>query len=204
MNVRVKICGVRRPSDAERAVELGADFIGCVLAPDSPRRATPAEVREIQAAVFGRAQVVLVFRAGRPGEIEAAVEATGVFRVQPHGADPETCRALEAQGLTVHRVYRLAKGARALPVLSPSPAEHRPALLDGGAGGSGITFDWRLLAPRAPGATFIAGGLSPENLAELLPYQPYGIDLSSGVESAPGIKDRDRLCRLFECLEDRA
>lgn len=207
MNVRVKICGVRRVQDAELAVELGADFIGCVLAQDSPRRATLDEVREILESVGGRAQLVLVFRAASVHEIEDAVESTGVQRVQPHGADERTCSRLERRGVTVHRVRSLSPGARRLPKLEPEPTEDRPALLDVGPGGSGTAFDWSLLAPRAPFATFIAGGISPENLAGLLAYRPYGIDLSSGVESSPGVpgvKDRDRLCRLFERLEECA
>ena len=204
MKVRVKICGVRRAEDAQQAVNLGAEFIGCVLAQDSPRRARLDEVLEIQQSVAGRAQVVLVFRAAGLGAIQAAVESTGVRRVQPHGADRNTCFQLESSGITVHRVHSLRPGSVVLPELEPEPSPARPALLDVGAGGSGSVFDWSLLAPRAPFATFIAGGISPENLSGLLPYEPYGIDLSSGVESAPGVKDRDRLCRLFECLEECA
>jgi phosphoribosylanthranilate isomerase len=88
-----------------------------------------------------------------------------------------------------------------LPAFACHPEPHRPAVLDAGAGGRGRRFRWELLGPRAPDATFIAGGIGPHNVLELLRYRPYGLDLSSGVESAPGIKDPERLSLFFERLE---
>lgn len=85
-----------------------------------------------------------------------------------------------------------------MPSLEPRPTRARPALLDVGGGGTGRGFDWTLLGARAPDATFVAGGIRPDNVRVLLKYRPYGIDLSSGVESSPGVKDPHKLRALFE------
>jgi phosphoribosylanthranilate isomerase len=73
-----------------------------------------------------------------------------------------------------------------------------PALLDVGGGGSGRSFDWDLLGTEAPPFTFVAGGIRPENVEALLEHRPYGIDLASGVESEPGVKDEEKLRELFD------
>jgi len=93
------------------------------------------------------------------------------------------------------------RDARALPPLLPEPHDDRPAILDVGGGGSGTPFSWEILGSRAPHATFIAGGIGPENIAALMRHHPYGVDLSSGVEVEPGIKDHARLNLFFENLE---
>jgi phosphoribosylanthranilate isomerase len=101
----------------------------------------------------------------------------------------------------VLRVYPMSERSSALPRFSTRPTQDEPALLDVGGGGSGRTFDWDLLGGSAPGFTFIAGGIRPENVEELLRHQPYGIDLASGVETAPGVKDEKRLRTLFHRVE---
>jgi phosphoribosylanthranilate isomerase len=93
---------------------------------------------------------------------------------------------------------------RRLPELSPAPTDASPAVLDVGDGGSGTPFDWSLLAPRAPSATFIAGGVTPHNVSALLRYRPWGIDLSSGVERVPGEKDHGSLRLLFAAVAEGA
>jgi phosphoribosylanthranilate isomerase len=108
---------------------------------------------------------------------------------------------LEEEGLTVYRVHELDALSGALPPLLPEPTEKRPAMLDYKGGGAGKSFSWGLLGNPAPHATFIAGGVRPENVASLLSRRPYGIDLSSGVEARPGIKDHRRLKLFFEALE---
>ncbi len=95
----------------------------------------------------------------------------------------------------------MERDSSSLPRFEPPPTEAQPALLDVGGGGSGRCFDWTLLGERAPPATFIAGGIRPDNVRALLKYRPYGIDLASGVESAagvPGEKDEAKLRALFE------
>lgn len=198
---RVKICGVRRLEDALLAAELGAEFVGCVLAEDSPRRASTDEVRSIAAAVEGRAQPVLVFRKTSPGSVLRAVRATGVRRVQLP-ASAAVVRVLQARGLVVHRVHSIDGSEGGLPRPAPAPTAGAPALLDVGRGGSGVSFPWEWLGDRGPEATFVAGGIRPSNLARLLRHRPHGIDLSSGVEVRPGVKDHGLLVELFEALRE--
>ncbi len=202
MMPRIKICGVRRAPDALLAVDLGATHIGCVLAKDSPRCATPGEVREIAAAVASAAQMILVFRDPRAEEVAEASAVTGVENVQVHGVDEIFCLQLEARGLAVHRVYSLAPDATELPKPRVAPTEGCPAFLDVGRGGAGRPFDWEMLGEQAPHATFIAGGVTPDNVSRLLEQKPWGVDLSSGVESAPGVKDPEKIRRLFAVLAE--
>ena len=132
---------------------------------------------------------------------QRAAEAVGIENVQVYGLTETECLWLEKEGMTVFRVVGIDPSARTLPSLSFEPSNDRPAVLDVGGGGSGKTFAWELLDGAAPPGTFIAGGVGPANISELMKHRPYGVDLSSGVESSPGIKDRHRLQLFFENLE---
>ncbi len=204
MKPRVKICGLTRAVDLELAVALGASYVGFVLAGDSPRAITPSAVRVLAATLSGSVHGVLVFREAGADQVLSAVAESGVRRVQVHGLTEPAHQTLVAAGIAVHRVLAVAAQARALPEFVPPPSAHEPGLLDVARGGSGRAFDWRLLGEPAPAHTFIAGGITPDNLAALLPHGPWGIDLSSGVERAPGIKDHGRMRRLFDLLEQVA
>jgi phosphoribosylanthranilate isomerase len=198
MIAAIKICGLRRVADAELALQLGATHLGCVVAADSPRCATADEVRAIRGVAAGRAIFVLVCRGGRDEVLAAAVEA-GPDLVQWHGATPVDEVALAAAGLLPLRVRSVDAAAVALPSL-PSATNASPLLLDVGRGGGGQPFAWHLLGDAAPAHVFIAGGITPANVGALLAHRPWGIDLSSGVESAPGCKDHAALRRLFAAL----
>jgi phosphoribosylanthranilate isomerase len=143
----------------------------------------------------------LVVKEESPQDIMTKARRAGTSHVQVYGLSAEEARELEAADLTVYRVHELPADARELPTLFPEPREDRPAMLDVRGGGTGQTFSWAILAPRAPQATFIAGGVRPDNLSVLMTFLPYGIDLSSGVESSPGIKDPEKLRLFFEELE---
>lgn len=200
MKPLVKICGLMRPQDARLASELGATHVGVVRAPSSPRCASLAEARAIFDAA-GEAARVLVFK-GVP--VARVLDDARRVRAgaQIYGFEEADALWLESEGIRVYRVFRMSADSRALPRLAPAPTAARPAMLDVGGGGSGKRFDWRLLGERAPDATFVAGGVSPDNVSELLRYRPYGIDLSSGVESTPGVKDPALLHALFERIQE--
>jgi len=202
MRVRVKVCGLRRVSDARAALDLGASLLGCVLAKDSPRQATIQEVLAIREALQEPQKLVLVFRGSGRAAILQACAKTGIKRVQVHGGEEWLLQELEQEGLIPHRVHRVPRGARSLAPFDPPPTPDRPALLDGGPGGGGLSFDWSLLQRGAPPATYIAGGITPENAPALLAYRPFGIDVSSGIEAAPGVKDLGLMERLFAVLEE--
>ena len=205
--MEVKICGLRRPEDASLAVRLGARWIGIVRAPDSPRSATLDEARRVIAAAReADPEVRPVLATGRrsTGEVAADAAALGVERVQPHGLGDAGVRELRAGGLIVHRVVTIPETAERLPRFAVPDEKDGPLVFDVGGGGSGRSFDWRILGEKSPPRTFIAGGLRPENIGLLLPYRPWGVDVSSGIESAPGIKDSERLRRFFEKLQASA
>lgn len=201
--MEVKICGLRRPEDARLVARLGAGWIGIVRAPDSPRSASLEEARRVIAAareVNPEIRPVLATGRRTRGEVAADAFALGVKRVQPHGLSEAGIQGLAAAGLTVHRVVTVPETARRLPAFV-APEDHEgPLVFDVGRGGSGRAFDWRLLGEKSPPRAFIAGGLRPENIGGLLPYRPWGVDVSSGVESAPGVKSADRLHCFFEKL----
>lgn len=200
MRPLVKICGLTRPEDARLAVALGASHIGVVMAEGSPRRVTAIQARGIFEAAGDRVRHVLVFKNEKPSSILLRARAAGTTHVQLYGASEQDVELLEEAGLTVYRVHLVKPGASELPRLLPVPDERHPALIDTG-GGTGAAFAWEILAPQSPPATFIAGGIRPDNVRSLLAYRPYGIDLSSGVERAPAIKDPERLRLLFGNLE---
>lgn len=197
MKLIIKICGLRRVEDAELSMDLGADYLGCVMAKDSPRRATVEEVRRIVAAARNRAAVVLAFRGNSAAEILSICGSTGVRRVQIHGVDPLACGGLRFYGLIIHPVFAVDPRSQTLPLQEPTPSIDRPGLLDTGKGGTGEAFGWRLLGDQCPAATLIAGGINPHNVVSLLRRRPFGIDVSSGVESRPGRKDPSLLRALF-------
>ena len=194
----VKICGITRPEDAVLAASLGATHIGAVRSPTSPRGVSVEKARAIFESVSDRVETVFVFRGVTIEEVLEDAAAAGVGSVQLYDAAEANVRAAEAVGLRVYRVFGMEENSEILPMLDPPPSLEHPALLDVGGGGSGRRFDWALLGARAPKATFIAGGIGPGNVRELLSYEPYGIDLASGIESAPGVKDESKLRALFE------
>ena len=197
--MRIKLCGLTRARDVEAVAELGASHIGFVLAPDTPRTVDAGSVRDWARELPRTTTPVLVFRPTDTASILAACEQSGVSTVQLHGFGETNALELERRGLCVHRVRSLEPLGPPLAPLEPAPRADRPWHVDVAAGGSGLPFDWLRLRPHAPAHVFVAGGITPANLPALLPLEPWGIDVSSGVESSPGIKDRGLLQELFAC-----
>lgn len=197
--VEIKICGITRPADARAADEAGADFIGFVFYPGSPRHVEPGQAREIlAAAALKNAKPVGVFVNERPGAVAAAVRELGLYAAQLHGDE----QAPDYRGLGI-RIWRAVRFAGSNPAPQPEdwPQAERfvvDAAAGGLYGGSGAKADWaaaRTLAQRAP--VMLAGGLTPRNVAEAIAaVEPLGVDVSGGVETRPGIKDAE-LVRAF-------
>jgi phosphoribosylanthranilate isomerase len=187
----VKVCGLTRRQDVEAAVEAGADAVGFVIAPESPRRTDPAAVAELAAGI-DVVRVLVTVDLG-PAALIEAVEVAGVDGVQPHGLHADVAAAAGRDlGLFVLRPVAV----RDYLDLPPLPSEMIP-LLDtyrpGRHGGTGETFDWEL-AERVPGPFVMAGGLGPDNVAAAVRLvQPWGVDASSRLEAAVGIKDHGKV-----------
>ena len=194
----VKICGVTRLPDALLAVELGAAAIGLNFVPRSPRFLTRRAAREIAREVGRSALRVGVFVDASLAEIRATMDEVELDLVQFHGDEPVA--EVAALGSRAVRAFR---GGEQSVDYAPFPAAWG-FLVDSGDrlryGGTGERWEWRPL-PRPSGGrpVLVAGGIPPENAREALAAtRADGLDVASGVESAPGIKDEARLRRLFE------
>jgi phosphoribosylanthranilate isomerase len=202
----VKICGVRRAEDAELAVRLGARYVGLNFSSKSPRRVSLAAAREIAAATGSLGMRVGVFVDEGYGEIAAAAEAGGIDLVQIHR--PLRREDFDAIALPIIAVARVCADGLALP-RQEDLGRCRALLYDTldplRAGGSGVAFDWRLAAGESVSVPiFLAGGLTPENVGGAIRQaRPAAVDVASGVESAPGVKDPEKMRRFIEAV-DRA
>ena len=202
----VKICGITRAEDAEAAVECGADAVGFIFWPESPRCVDVSVAREIAASLPRDVSAVGVFVNQPADEVNRIAHQVDLGAVQLHGDEGAdyvrvmsrpvikavSLAALMARGATSVGFATWFKDVRLLLDV------HDPVK----RGGTGRTIDWTLAAEIARSRDFVlAGGLTPENVSEAIArVQPFGIDVSSGVEARPGIKDHRRLKALFEAI----
>ena len=211
MAVRVKICGLTRPEDAAFAAGAGASFLGVVFA-GGPRRVSFAKAAEIAAASRG-VPVLGVFGDQAPGEIARNARETGLAGAQLHGpyTAEDAARLVEA-GLIVWRVLRIARTAD-LDLLDETWPHAETVLIEPkvphAQGGTGAPLDLdlavearRRLAGRRMG---LAGGLTSETVGPAVALvRPDVVDVSSGVESLPGIKDHEKIARFLEAVLGRS
>jgi phosphoribosylanthranilate isomerase len=192
--VRVKICGITRSEDAEQAASLGAWAVGFNFWPGSKRRCDPAVAAGIARALRRRVEPVGVFVNPTLDEVVRLAEGVGLTHVQLHGDEgPSFCTAVaQRTGARVIKALRIGSGADIRDAERFHTDFH---LLDGAAGaaygGTGRTFDWTLIAQRRSHVPLIlSGGLTPENVADgIAAVHPWAVDVASGVEAEPGIKD---------------
>ena len=205
--VPAKICGLTRPGDAADAVQFGAAYLGVIFA-GGPRQVRPEQAREI-VAVAGHLPVFGVFGSQGSGEILRICEQAGLSGVQLHtGASAELVTTLRAAGLEVLSVVRLAE-ALDLGQLDQQRQLGCPIIIEpriaGKLGGTGVTLSIDLARAARARLTghrmFLAGGLTPENVAAAVAVVgPDAVDVSSGVEQIPGIKDRQRMADFLGAL----
>jgi phosphoribosylanthranilate isomerase len=202
---RVKICGITAWDDARLSVDLGASALGFNFHPPSPRAISPADAWKIIRRLPPFVEAVGVFVNWPPLVVAALARALRLHTVQLHGAEsPEEVASLA-------RTHRVIKAVQVKRGFRPTGlSRYRGAdgiLLDGFArglhGGTGRTLDWKLArAARRYGRIILAGGLTPENVAEAIRVaEPYAVDVASGVEVSPGRKDPARLRALFAAIE---
>jgi phosphoribosylanthranilate isomerase len=197
MRVRVKVCGITSLEDGLMAVEAGADAIGLVFWPRSPRAVDAVAARRISAALPPFVTRVGVFVDAAPDVLARTAEAVPLDLLQLHGDEaPEQCAALPRRVLKAVRVGPGFRSEDALRYEGRVAGLLLDARSDAAPGGTGETFDWSLARGVREGASFLvlAGGLKAENVgAAILEVRPDAVDVSSGVESSPGRKDHDRL-----------
>jgi phosphoribosylanthranilate isomerase len=196
----IKICGITRAEDAQAAVECGASAVGFVFWPESPRYVEPHRARAIIATLPSSVAAVGVFVNQPASHVEDIVNLAQLAVVQLHG--DETPAFAAEMMRPVIKAVSVDGGA---PAVGDWP-ESVMLLVDARdpvrRGGTGLRVDWLAAATVARGRRLLlAGGLTPENVAEAIAHvRPFGIDVSSGVERSPGVKDHGRLKALFDAM----
>jgi phosphoribosylanthranilate isomerase len=200
--VRVKFCGFTRREDALAAAALGVDAIGLVLTRRSKRFAGIGNARDIRRALPPFVTVVTLFMDDEPAFIAEAIAAVRPDLLQFHGSEqaPDCVR----YGLPYLKAVAMGQGGdwRAVVAAHPQAAGF---LFDGNAageqGGSGKRFDWAQLPASMSAPMILAGGLTPENVGEAIrAAHPYAVDVSSGIESEPGVKDAEKMRRFVAAV----
>ncbi|WP_127090376.1 phosphoribosylanthranilate isomerase [Aquabacter cavernae] len=203
MSLDIKICGVNTPAALEAALAAGADMVGFVSFPKSPRHLEPEAMGALARAVEGRARMVLLTVDASDAQLETLIAAAGPDILQLHGHEsPERVAEIRARFARPVMKAISVRTAQDLDVV-PAYAAVSDLLLfdakpDPGAllpGGNGRPFDWDLLRSLDPGRpVMLSGGLDPDNVSQaLVRIRVDGIDVSSGVESAPGVKSPEKI-----------
>jgi phosphoribosylanthranilate isomerase len=198
MSTRIKFCGLTEPIDAELAVETGAWALGMIFWKGSPRRCKLSRAIEIAEAVQRRVELAGVFVNAPLSDVTTMADTIGLTLVQLHGDEgPSYCA--EVARRTGARVIKAARVSGRADIQALEPFHVDFHLLDsfrpGVPGGTGETFAWELLAGRRRRVPLIlSGGLTAENVADgIAAVAPYAVDVASGVELAPGLKDPEAL-----------
>lgn len=202
LRLRIKCCGITRADDALRAAALGADAIGLVFTRRSPRFVEPALAATIRAALPPFVAAVALFMDDEPGWVREVTDVVQPDLLQFHGVETaEFCAAFDRRYL---KAIAMADDGKVAAAMAAHP---RAAgfLLDGHAtgamGGQGRPFDWARIPPALGRPWLLAGGLGADNVAAAIrAARPFGVDVSSGIESAPGIKDALRMADFIAAV----
>lgn len=195
---RIKFCGMTRAEDIRIAVALGVDAIGLILVPGSPRCLTLAQALALRVALPPFVASVALSLDADPAEVQRSAATLRPTLWQFHGSEaPEDCLRL---GLPFLKAVPMAQPDDAVAFAARYPTA-AGFVLDshaaGGQGGSGLRFDWDRVPAELSGRVVLAGGLTPDNVFDAIRrVRPYAVDVSSGIESAPGIKDAERMRRF--------
>jgi phosphoribosylanthranilate isomerase len=198
---RIKFCGMTRAGDIRLAGELGVDSVGFVFAHGSPRRVAPAEARAMRQAAAPMVDVVALFRDNPKDEVREVLRTVRPTLLQFHGdEDDGFCRGFNLPYLKAVPMGGGEINARTLQLQYPNAAgflfdSHAP----GESGGSGKTFDWTRLPTGLHRPFLLAGGITADNVFDaIIATLPWGVDVSSGIESEPGIKDGHKMRKFVE------
>ena len=195
MRTRVKFCGITRPEDAQAAASLGVDAIGLVFYPPSPRAVTLDQAKQVVSALPAFVTTVALFVDPDEREVEAVIDELGVDLLQFHG--DESVLQCQQYRRPYIKALRMRDDVNVLDEIGRY-SESRGLLLDsyqpGVAGGTGKAFDWARIPSDVRRSVILAGGLDADNVAQAIEQvRPYAVDVSGGIESAKGIKDREKM-----------
>ena len=200
---KIKICGIKTVDDALAAMDAGADLLGFNFYPNSPRYISVGQCRDVMSVMrkYGQITYVGVFVNASVAEIRATMETAALTLAQLHGDETsEMIRSLDGRAFKAFRGVpdRLNGFAR-----DDAPALLVDASVKGAYGGTGITADWKSAAELAKHIPLLlAGGLTPENVAEAVrQVRPWGVDVASGVESSPGMKDAAKMKAFVKAVK---
>lgn len=207
---RIKLCGLSRPEDVEHAAALGADAIGLVFYPKSPRAVTVAQAAELARAVPPFVSVVGMFVNATAEEIEAVVREVPLTLLQFHGDEtPAQCEALgRAARLPWLRAVRVGPSTQSADLVESALqySKARGLLFDTlvpDYGGSGKVFDWSLIPAELARRAVLSGGLNAQNVGDAIrQLRPFAVDVSSGIEvpGAKGVKDHARMAAFVRAV----
>jgi len=206
VRTRVKICGITRPEDALEAILHGADAIGLVFYPQSPRYVTPLQAAEIVKKVPAFITVVGLFVNAEASEISDILSAVHLDLLQFHGDEtPMQCRQFSRPYMKAIRV----KSDTNLVQYAADYADAKALLLDafaeGVPGGTGQVFDWNLIPSNLSVPVVLAGGLNADNVTQAIQkVRPYAVDVSGGVEASKGIKDAAKIAAFMRGVSNAA
>lgn len=212
-NTRIKICGITSPKDALLATEAGADYLGLIFAPSSPRAVNLHQAREIVSVIQGRVPLVGVFQNQPLDFVKQTAQALDLGFIQLHGTESvDYCQALSRPLIKMIPVTPEGRWEDLAPFLSLSAQGKLIPLFEPPKGvqkalwhEKEIPAGWMTLLSRLnsqPGLPcFLAGGLTPENIARVLEtFQPWGVDAASGIEASPGVKDPEKLRQFCQTI----
>lgn len=196
---RVKVCGLTRPEDALAAARFGADAVGLIFYPPSPRGVDLDTARGVRGGLPPYVTVVGVFVNPESEFVERAVREAALDLVQFHGDEsPEFCRRFGRPYMKAVRVHEATDLRQTVKDYADACALMLDSFEADKRGGTGKAFDWSLIPPDLEMPYVLAGGLTPDNVAEAVAAaRPYAVDANSGVETRPGIKDHAKIAAFI-------
>ena len=199
MRTRIKICGITRPDDAITAASAGADAIGLVFYPPSPRSVSIADANNIVEVLPPFVVSVALFVNPTKAEVESVLSACRIDVIQFHGEESrEFCKQFGRPYLKAARVKAVFDLIKYLQEFSDACGWLLDAFHEDAYGGKGAVFDWGLIPPKLAKPLILSGGLTAHNVAEAVRLvQPWAVDVSSGVEVSKGIKDANKVATFI-------
>lgn len=200
MKIRCKMCGITRPEDAQQAAALGVDAIGLVFFSGSKRAVSSQQAQAVVQALPPFVSAVGLFVNATAEEVQTVLNQVPLDVLQFHGDEPAAfCRQFHRPYIKAVRVGCVADIQNAAQSYPDARALLFDASVNGQYGGTGQTFDWRLLPENINRPWILSGGLNPDNITQAIAAtSAVAVDISSGIEAAPGIKDAAKMMALME------